>query len=118
MEIKILLPADGPREGIINLKEFIDRASIEGIQDTEIERGTHENGQMGAGILLNSIAAIISAGTSPLEALFQCLQKYVDNYRTVITIPTKDGNVVLQHGRSMKPDQLKDLVTSIQNNNR
>ena len=116
MEIKILLPEDGPQEGIINLKNFIDRAGIPGMELTEIERGPHLEGQMGAGVLLNSIATIISAATDPLVELVKCLQRYVDNYRTKIIIPTKDGNIVLEHGRGMKAQQLQELVVAIQNN--
>ncbi len=116
MEIKILLPDDSPKQGIINLKNFIDRAGIPGVEQTEIERGPHGEGQMGAGILLNSLATIISAATDPLIELVKCLQKYVENYRTKITIPTKDGNIVLEHGRDMKSEQLQALVVAIQSN--
>jgi hypothetical protein len=117
MKVKLELPPDTPKEGVTKLKDFIDRAEIDGIERTEIERAPHAVGQMGAGSLLNSIAAIISAATDPLVQLVNCLQKYVDNYRTRITIPTKDGDIVLEHGRSMNPDQVKELVVAIQNNN-
>lgn len=117
MEIKILLPQEQSKHGAINLKKFIDQASIEGLESTEIERAAHGNGQMGLGDLLNSVKTIIEAATEPLVELVKCLQKYADNYRTVITIPTKSGNIELKHGRSMKPEELKELVTAIQQNN-
>ena len=116
MEIKILLPDDSPEQGILHLKAFIDRAGITGIEQSEIERGPHEDGQMGAGILLNSIATIISAATEPLVELFKCLLTYVENYRTKIIIPTKDGNIILEHGRGMKAEQVQELVVAIQRN--
>jgi len=72
---------------------------------------------MGTGDILNSITTIIEAAERPLVELIKCLQKFVDNYRTEITIPTKEGNkIVLSHGRSMKPEQLRELVTAIQQN--
>lgn len=117
MELKILLPVDSSKEGVIHLKDFIDDACIQGIEKTEVERAPHDEGQMGAGILLNSIATLITAATEPLVELVKCLQKYAENYRTVITIPTKNGNIILEHGRSMKAEQLRDLVVAIQNNN-
>jgi hypothetical protein len=117
MEIKILLPQEQSKQGIIHLKNFIDRESIEGIAGTEIERVEHLPGQMGAGDLLSSIRTTIEAASEPLVQLVKCLQKYVDNYRTVITIPTKNGDIELRHGRSMKPEELKELVTAIQQNN-
>ena len=118
MEITILLPKDSSKEGIIQLKEFIDRASIPGINKTEIQRAPVVEGQMGIGDILNSIRAIIGAATDPLVELVKCLQKYADNYRTEITIPTSNGNIIISHGRSMKTEQLKKLVVAIQNTDR
>lgn len=116
MEIEILLPADSPRQGIISLKDHIDRAGIPGVEKTEIERTPHGEGQMGGGILVNSLVTIISAAAEPLVELVKCLQKYVENYRTKITIPTVHGDIILEHGRGMKPEQLKELVVAIQGN--
>lgn len=112
MEIKILLPEE-KKQGIVNLKNFLDKASIEGIYQTEIERAPHENDQMGAGAILGSISTLIEAANKPLTELVMCLQKYVTNYRTEIIIPTKDGNIVLSAGRSMTAQQLQELVTAI-----
>jgi hypothetical protein len=114
MELQIVL-AEKSNQGIINLKKFIDKASIDGVEETEIERGTHKEGQMGAGDILNSIKTLIEAAEKPLVELVKCLQKFVDNYRTEITIPTKNGErIVLSHGRSMKAEELKEIVVAIQ----
>ena len=119
MELKVLLPADAPMDRIIFLKDYIDKNSIEGIENTEIERLPHGNGQMGAGGIINSIKTLIEAAEKPVTELVKCLLRYVENYRTEITIPTKDGaNIVLRHGRSMKPDELKELVVAIQKSNK
>jgi hypothetical protein len=115
MELHILLPEEESKKGVINLKNFIDRASIDGVTETEIDRKTHTDGQMGAGDILNSVKMLIEAASGPLIELVKCLQKYVDNYRTEITIPTKSGEkITLSHGRSMKAEELKDLVVAIQ----
>jgi hypothetical protein len=116
MELVISLPEKDSRQSIINLKNYIDRASIEGVEGTIIERAVHANGEMGAGEILGSIKAIIQAAEKPLVELVKCLQKFVDNYRTVITIPTKNGNIELKHGRSMTAQQLKELVVAIRKN--
>jgi hypothetical protein len=117
MEIKILLPKGNSKQGVINLKNYIDRASIEGVVQSEVERASHYNGEMGAGAILGSISTVVEAAHKPLTELVKCLQKYVDNYRTEITIPTKNGNIVLSVGRSMKADKLKELVVSILESN-
>ncbi|MEO6000937.1 MAG: hypothetical protein ABIN89_29090 [Chitinophagaceae bacterium] len=117
MEIKIQLPEDVTGQGVLTLKRYIDKSGITGLQQAEIEQTAGAAGQMGVGALLNSISTIVTAATEPLVELVKCLQKYVDNYRTRITIHTSNGEVVLEHGRSMKPDELQSLVAAIQKNN-
>ena len=115
MELQILLSEENAKHGIINLKNFIDKASIDGVSETEIEREPDEDGEMGVGDLLGSIKTIIEAAEKPLIELIRCLQKYVNNYRTQITIPTKNGkHIVLTHGRSMDAKELQELVVAIQ----
>ena len=116
MEIIIQLPEEKSKQGVIHLKNFIDRASIEGLERTEIQRAVHENGQMGAGDILGSVCAVIAA-SGPLVELVKCLVGYANNYRTVITIPTKNGNIELKYGRSMTPEELKQIITAIQASN-
>ena len=117
MELKIQLPEDVSGQGVLILKRYIEKAGITGLQRAEIEQTAGTAGQMGAGELLNSISAIVTAAAEPLVELVKCLQKYVDNYRTRITIHTQNGEVVLDHGRSMKPEELQALVVAIQKNN-
>lgn len=112
MELDIILNSEN-KQGIVNLKSFIDRAYIEGIDKTEINRSIEPDGQMGAGNILDSVKTIIEAAEKPLTELVKCLLQYVKNYRTEIRIPTKNGDIILSHGRSMKPEQLKELVSSI-----
>jgi len=114
MELNIILE-DENKQGIINLKNFIDKASIDGLEDTEISREVHGDGQMGAGAILSSIVTVIDAAEKPLLELVKCLQKYVDNFRTKIKIPDGKGSYIeISHGRSMKPDELKELIVAIQ----
>lgn len=114
MQLQLVLPEGTSKEGIIHFKNFLKKEAIDGVEDVEVERTEHGDGQMGAGDILNSVKTLIEAATKPLTELVIALQKYVENYRTVITIATPNGNIEISHGRSMKPNELKDLVTAIQ----
>lgn len=46
-------------QGVINVKKFVGKASIDGVEETEIDRTIHSEGQMGKGNILNSITAIL-----------------------------------------------------------
>ena len=115
MELLISLNEEISKQGIIHLKDFIDRSSIEGIEQTEIERRPPKEGQMGFGEIFAAVKTIIEAAERPLVELIKCLFRYVENYRTEINIQTKNGEkIVLKHGRSMKPDDLQNIVVAIQ----
>ncbi|THH34336.1 hypothetical protein [Neolewinella litorea] len=118
MELKIVLPAEKSKQSIVNLKNYMDKVSIDGVYSIEIDRAEHFSGQLGYGNILNSITTVVEAATEPLVELVKCLEKYVSNYRTVITISTKHGKVEIKHGRSMSPDELKEVVSSIQQNDK
>lgn len=118
MKVTIELPPDTPKEAVIKLKEFLDRAEIVGMERTEIKRAPHAEGQMGTGTLLNAVTTFVSAATDSLIQLVTHLQKYVDRYRTRLMIPTQNGNVILEHGNPMKPDQIQKLVVAIQQNDK
>lgn len=118
MEIQFSLPEQESPQGIINLKNYIDKAGIEGISETVVLRATHKENEMGAGNILSTLKSYIDAAQKPLTELIKCLQLYVKNYRTEITIPTKNGEkIVLSHGRSMTAEELEKLTISILKNN-
>lgn len=113
MELQISLPDDAPKQGILNLKEYLDRSGIEGVERTEIETAPLRDGAMGAGELLNSITAIVSAAAEPLVELVRSLHKYAENYRTRLTITSNNVTINIEHGKSMKTDQLKELMKDL-----
>lgn len=114
MEFNIILE-DNNKSGIINLKNFIEKASIDGVETVEINRDIHSDGEMGAGAILSSITAMLSAVKNPLTELVKCLQKYVDNFRTTLKVSDgKGGFIEISHGRSMSPEQLKEIVAALQ----
>jgi hypothetical protein len=113
MELQISLPENAPRQGVLNLKEFLDRAGIDGVERTKIDTAPLEEGEMGVGELLNSITAIISAAAEPLVELVRCLHKYAENYRTRLTITANNVTINIEHGKSMKTEQLKELMKDL-----
>jgi len=114
MELNISLPGDKPKEAIIHLSNYLQKASIDGLEKLEIDRGDSKPDQMGVGIMLNSVSALIVAAQKPLVELIKCLQKYVDNYKTDINITTGSGKILkISKGRNMTAKELQDLLVAI-----
>ena len=114
MELSIVLQQEEYKKGVIHLKQDLDKAAIDGLSGVEIDRATLKGNEQGAGDILSSIKVVIQAAQKPLVELIKCLQKHVDNYRTRITIPRQNGkDIVIEHGRSMRPEELRELVVSI-----
>ena len=111
MTIQISIPNNTPKTGIINLKKYLDKNGP-GESKFEIEHTDEVRGQQGVGDLLNSIQAIVAAGTQPLVALIHVLQTYVETFTTEITI----GDIKLRPGRNFTPEQIIALAEKIQQN--
>lgn len=117
MEVKIMLPEDNEKEKVSHLKKYLDTAAIKGLTEIKVERSINNPDKSWSGNFINSLNTFIDASTAPLIELIRCLQKYVNNYRTEITISTKNGGkIILSHGRAMEADELKELVIAIQKN--
>ena len=120
MEIEISLPDATPKQEIINLKNYIERETIDGLAKVNVERVPHGDGQLGIGDLLNTITAIITATAAIIE-LIQCVQKYANKFRVKPTISSKNVTITLEQGKTINPEELKvllkDVVATIPENN-
>lgn len=113
MELTIKFSDDLTLDHVIELKNFIDEESIDGVQDTSIDKATLQKDQMGGAIFL-SITAFIQAASQPLTELVKCLQKYVDTYRTPIELSTKDGiKIKIDKGRSLSAHELIEIIDAL-----
>lgn len=110
MELSLVINTPNAQKEIPYLKNFIDRTDIDGIDKTEIERGKHVPGTQGFEIL-NSIKLIIEAAEKPLVSLVECLQSYVNNYRSDITITNSKGaSLTINVGRSIDKETVKEIA--------
>ncbi len=110
MELSVIVAAAKPQNEIVSLKNFIDKKGIEGITKSEIEKGEHIPGTQGVDIL-NSIKLIIEAAEKPLVELIDCLQKYVDSYRSKVTLKNSTGaSLEIDMGRGIDKETLRVIV--------
>lgn len=110
MELTLIVDSNKPQAETASLKKFIDHNNIDGITKSEIEKGEHEPGTQGIDIL-NSIKLIIEAAEKPLVELIDCLQKYVDGYRSKVTLKNSTGaSLDIEMGRGIDKATLKVIV--------
>ena len=110
MELSLIVNTPDPQNQLAYLKNFIDREGIEGVKKSEIETGEHTPGTQGIDIL-NSVKVIIEAAEKPLVELVNCIQKYVENYRSDVTLTNAKGaSLKINMGRSIDKDTLKYMV--------
>jgi len=110
MELSVIVDSPNPGAEIGTLKKFIDKNDIEGVSKSEIEKGEHVPGTQGLDVL-NSIKLIIEAAEKPLVELIDCLQKYVDGYRSKVTLKNSTGaSLEIEMGRGIDKETLKVIV--------
>ena len=108
LHLKITLPVDARAEAIINLRKHLKQKGPDKVT-YEIETTKEIKGQQGVGDVLNSIQAVLSASTTPLTALVNCLLEYIHTFNTEIII----GNIKIKPGKNFTPDQVTALVHEI-----
>ena len=110
MELSLTVNAPNAQNQVGYLKNFIDKEGIDGVEKSEVETGDHVAGTQGLDVL-NSIKVIIEAAEKPLVELVDCIQKYVENYRSDVTISNSKGaSLKINMGRSMDKETLKMIV--------
>ncbi len=110
MELSLSVNAPNPQNQLAYLKNFIDKEGIDGVKKSEIETGEHIAGTQGLDIL-NSVKVIIEAAEKPLIELVDCVQKYVENYRSDVTISNSKGaSLKINMGRSIDKETLKVII--------
>lgn len=110
MELSLTVNAPNAQNQVGYLKNFIDKEGIDGVEKSEVETGGHVAGTQGLDVL-NSIKVIIEAAEKPLVELVDCIQKYVENYRSDVTISNSKGaSLKINMGRSMDKETLKLIV--------
>jgi hypothetical protein len=116
MKLIISISEEEELHKIIKLKTFIDAASIEEIENNEINRAPQEPGSLALGEIINSITLIIKAANKPLTELAKSLRDFVATYRTIITLSLPDGREIkIDKGRNLSGEELVAIINSIKN---
>lgn len=95
---------------LINLREFVEKRNIEGLDMIDLTERQVEEGKMAIGEILSSLTAIISAANNPLTELVKCLQVYIQSFRTSIEIKVGDNSIKID---SKKPEETEIIVSKI-----
>jgi hypothetical protein len=110
MELTLIVDSGHYQPAVASLKDFIDRSDIDGISSNKINQGGHIPGTQGIDVL-NSIKLIIDAAERPLVELIDCLQKYVEGYRSKVTLKNSNGaSIDIVMGRGIDKSTLKVIV--------
>jgi|GEM_PF-6013396 len=113
MKVLVSLSEEKSIQDLSHLNSYISSRGIEGLEENYMIETEKKEGEMGVGNFLGSISTIIEAAEKPLVELVKCLQIYVSNYRTVITIPTKHGDIKIDGGRKYSAQDIKEIVGEI-----
>lgn len=114
LNIELTLVGNDAEKQVINLKNFLEKQTIEDFEELLVKRSEFQEGQMGAGIILGSVSGVIRAASQPLTELVKCLQKYIASFNTEIEIKILDGQKEKYVKLSGKdPKKVEDLVKLI-----
>jgi hypothetical protein len=114
LNFELTLIGEDAEKQVINFKNFLEKQSIEDLDELLVKRTEHQEGQMGVGGILGSVSGVIRAASQPLTELVKCLQKYIQSFNTEIEIKISEGEKTKYVKLSGKdPKKVEDLVKLI-----
>ena len=93
---------------LIHLKNFLEKARIEELDEVKISRTEAKTGEMGAGIL-QGITGLITGGSGPLTKLAEALVKYVEILRSEVKLKSSSGEELVINAKLNKKS-INELV--------
>lgn len=91
-----------------HLKQFLERANIEELQELKVDRTEAKEGEMGGGIL-KGLSTVLIGGEGPLTKLAEALVKYVEILRSDIKLKNRAGEE-LHITAKMNKKSINELV--------
>ncbi len=95
MKITLEILGDQQREGILNLKKYLENANIDDMEDIQIYQTAPQKGEMSSGTLTNKISATLEATDLSATELATTLLKYANIFNTDISLKDDNNNEVL-----------------------
>ena len=93
---------------LIHLKNYLEKARINELDEIKISRSEAKTGEMGAGIL-QGITGLITGGSGPLTKLAEALVKYVEILRSEVKLKSSSGEELVINAKLNKKS-INELV--------
>lgn len=110
MEIRIY-NQDSSTRALEHFCDYLNRNLPDGVSSPLVEKSVPAEGEMGSGIL-GSVKLILDSINKPLVELVICLRKYVETYKTTLTIPTPNGLIEIKVNKGMTAAEIESLIVN------
>ncbi len=109
MELSITVEGDDAIQDAQSLKTFLEDRQAKGLNEVEMARKTHTEGEQGLGAFIGSLLLKLAGGDEVVKGIVSLLNKWAEQHDKRIHLP----NGVIIPANTLSPEQIIELVSKI-----
>src|SRR5215467_810317 len=109
MELSIRVEGDDAISDAADLKDFLDNRPTAGLDEVEMGRTVHKEGEQGLGSFIGSLVLKLIGSDETIKGVIALLNKWTEQHDKRIHLP----NGVIIPPKTLSPDQIMQLVTQL-----
>ena len=109
MELTISVEGDDAITDAESLKDFLETRSAKGLDEVEMARTVHKEGEQGLGSFLGSLLLKLAGGDEVVKGIVTLLNTWAEQHDKRIHLP----NGVIIPANTLTPEQIVEIVTKL-----
>src|SRR6185437_12725490 len=109
MELSISVEGDDAVRDAESLKNFLENRSAKGLNEVEMARSQHEQGEQGLGSFLGKLLLKLAGGDEVIKGIVTLLNTWAEQHDKRIHLP----NGVIIPANTLSPEQIVEVVGKI-----
>ena len=109
MELTISVEGDDAVSDAESLKNFLENRSAKGLNEVEMARSEHQQGEQGLGSFLGKLLLKLAGGDEVVKGIVTLLNTWAEQHDKRIHLP----NGVIIPANTLSPEQIVEIVTKL-----
>ncbi len=109
MELTIRVEGDDAVTDAKNLKDFLENRGAKGLDEVEMSRTVHKEGEQGLGSFIGSLLLKLAGGDEVVKGIVTLLNTWAEQHDGRIHLP----NGVIIPANKLSPEQIVEIVSKL-----
>jgi len=109
MQLAIRVEGEDAVTDAKSLKDFLENRNAKGLDEVEMARTVHKEGEQGLGTFIGSLLLKLAGGDEVVKGIVSLLNKWAEQHDKRIHLP--NGVIIPAH--TLSPEQIVEIVSKI-----